>query len=114
MRHFQLALSEATLEELVTVLHRPKIARYFDGDALVDYLAMLARISEFVTPTQRIDACRDPKDNQFLEVAVAARAKILVTGDRDLLVLNPFQEIEIVSAGALAQRHADLAAGPLD
>jgi putative PIN family toxin of toxin-antitoxin system len=114
VRHFQLVLSEATLEELVAVLHRRKIARYFEGDALVDFLTMLARISEFVTPTQRIDACRDPKDNQFLEVAVAAHAVILVTGDQDLLALHPFQEIDIVSAGALARRYADFAAGPVD
>lgn len=112
VRYFQIVLSEATLEELVTVLHRPKFARYFEGDALADFLTTLARISEFVVPTHGITACRDPQDNKFLEVAVASHALILVTGDKDLLVLHPFQSIDILPAGELARRHADFSLGP--
>ncbi len=65
---------------------------------------MLARISEIVVPVESIHACRDPKDNKLLELAAAAAARYLVTGDRDSLVLNPFRDIEIVSAGTLATR----------
>ena len=111
VRYFQVVLTEATLEELVSVLHRPKIARYFEGDALLDFLATLARIGEFVTPVQSITACRDPKDNKFLEAVVASRAVILVTGDQDLLSLHPFQGIDIRSSGELARRHADFSHG---
>ena len=110
--HFQIVLSEATLDELVAVLHRPKIAHYFEGDALMDFLATLARISEFVTPTQAITACRDPKDNKFLEVALVSRASILVTGNKDLLALHPFQGIKTLPAGELAGRYADFSVGP--
>ena len=112
VRYFQIVLSEATLEEIVTVLHRPKLAHYFAGDALMDFLATLARVSEFVTPAQTITACRDPKDNKFLEVALASRASILLTGDKDLLPLHPFQGIDILPAGELARRHADFSVGP--
>lgn len=100
----QLCLSAPLIEEIIDVLHRPRIARYFVGDALEDFLATLARISEMVVPGESIHACRDPKDNKLLELAVAAAARYLVTGDRDLLILNPFRDIEIVSAGTLATR----------
>ena len=42
-------------------------------------------------------ACRDPKDNKFLELAVAGSAGYLISGDEDLLVLNPFRGIRIVT-----------------
>jgi len=46
---------------------------------------------------QNIMACRDPKDNKFLEVAVNGRATAIITGDQDLLVLHPFNSIAIVT-----------------
>jgi predicted nucleic acid-binding protein len=42
-------------------------------------------------------ACRDPKDDKFLSLAVCGRATHLVTGDADLLALNPFEGIRIVT-----------------
>jgi predicted nucleic acid-binding protein len=44
-----------------------------------------------------VRACRDPREDKFLEVAVHGRADVIVTGDRDLLDLNPFREIEILT-----------------
>ena len=41
--------------------------------------------------------CRDPKDNQYLELAVNGQAECLITGDQDLLILNPFRGISILS-----------------
>jgi putative PIN family toxin of toxin-antitoxin system len=44
-----------------------------------------------------IRAFRDPRDDKFLEVAVHARADVIVTGDADLLALHPFRGIAILS-----------------
>lgn len=44
-----------------------------------------------------IQACRDPKDDKFLELAVSAYADCIVTKDNDLLVLHPFQGIPILN-----------------
>lgn len=44
----------------------------------------------------QIKACRDPKDDKFLEAAVSGQATHLITGDADLLVLDPFQGIRIL------------------
>jgi len=46
---------------------------------------------------QTVQASRDPKDDKFLEVAVNGRADVIVTGDKDLLALNPYREIAILT-----------------
>jgi putative PIN family toxin of toxin-antitoxin system len=58
---------------------------------------ILVRIREFIEPKIEITECRDPKDNKFLELAVAGNADCIVTGDNDLLVLNPFRNIRIIT-----------------
>ena len=50
-----------------------------------------------VEPKKRIRACRDPADDFILEIAVEGKADYLVTGDDDLLVLDPFQNVRIVT-----------------
>jgi hypothetical protein len=46
---------------------------------------------------RRITVVRDPKDNPILECARAARAKYLVTGDRDLLILRSYGRLRILT-----------------
>ncbi len=59
--------------------------------------ALFPLYGEAIAPQLTITACRDPKDNKFLEVAVAGRADVIVSGDKDLLVLHPLQGIAIES-----------------
>jgi predicted nucleic acid-binding protein len=47
--------------------------------------------------TETITDCRDAKDNKFLELAVSGKADCVVSGDSDLLVLNPFRGISILT-----------------
>ena len=54
------------------------------------------RQAESVEVTERVRACRDPKDDKILELAVNGNADYIVTGDDDLLAMNPFRDIEIV------------------
>jgi uncharacterized protein len=53
--------------------------------------------AEQVTITECIAACRNPTDDKFFELAVNRRAHLIVSGDRDLLALNPFRQIPIVT-----------------
>jgi putative PIN family toxin of toxin-antitoxin system len=53
--------------------------------------------AEFVLPAERLADCRDPKDNPILECAWAGHADAIVTGDMDLLLLNPFRGIPILT-----------------
>jgi predicted nucleic acid-binding protein len=59
--------------------------------------------AEAVTITERIAACRDVTDDKFLELAVSGKADMIVSGDADLLVLNPFRGIPIVTPAAFVQ-----------
>jgi uncharacterized protein len=52
--------------------------------------------AELVSITESIALCRDPKDDKFLELAMSGGADVIVSGDADLLVLNPFRGIPIV------------------
>lgn len=97
-KRYKILYSEAVLEEVVDVLARPRLQRRFplrgrDREAVVDLIMLRG---EAVEPRQKLAACRDPKDDKFLELAVEGRADVLVSGDDDLLVLHPFQGIPIV------------------
>jgi uncharacterized protein len=95
---FTIVYSTETILEVVEVLGRPKIrAKYHIQPEDVTALINLIRLrGELVIPRQTVTACRDPKDNKFLEAALAGEATIVTTGDDDLLVLHPFQGIEIL------------------
>jgi uncharacterized protein len=41
--------------------------------------------------------CRDPKDNMFLELALSGNADLIISGDNDLLVLNQFRGIPVIT-----------------
>jgi predicted nucleic acid-binding protein len=60
--------------------------------------------AELVTISERIAACRDPTDDKFLELAVSGHADLIVSGDADLLALNPFRGIPVLKPALYAQR----------
>lgn len=95
----QLLLSVETIQELNDVLKRDKFNKYVTEQERTAFLAALVREAKVVETHERIMACRDPKDDKFLELAVAGNACI-VTGDQDLLILHPFRGISIVRPDA--------------
>jgi uncharacterized protein len=90
-------VSTATLEELRMVLMRQKFARYIRRAQIDPYVAQVWKLGLQIIDPPPIRACRDPKDDKFLEVAVHGHADAIVTGDADLLDLNPFREIAILT-----------------
>ena len=99
---YVLLYAEPLLYELVAKLALPRIRikYHLDDEAVEAVVALILLRGESVTPMHRIQACRDPKDDVLLEVAVAGRADFIVTGDDDLLVLHPFKGIPIVGPAA--------------
>jgi len=89
-------LSFAALAELYDVLGRKQLHRYVDDEDIRSFLASLTREAEWIEVDIEIKACRNPKDDKFLELAVSGHATHIVTGDSDLLTLNPFQCIQIL------------------
>ena len=107
LRHgdYTLLYAQSLLEELIDVLNRPRIRnkyRLTDQDIQTVVSLILLR-GAAVAPKERITACRDPKDDKFLEVAVSGRADVIVSGDQDLLVLHPFAGIPILPPVAFLQ-----------
>lgn len=86
-----------TLRDLIEKLHSPKFDRYVRQERRDALLERVASLVEIIDVLQAIRASRDPKDDKFLEAAVNGRADVIVTGDKDLLDLNPFRGIAILT-----------------
>ncbi len=99
-------MSTATWAELQSVFQRPKLQRYIAPGLLELYLNDVKMLAEPVAILSPIRACRDPRDDKFLELAVHGRADMIVTGDRDLLDLHPFRGIAILSPAEYLARLA--------
>jgi putative PIN family toxin of toxin-antitoxin system len=96
--------SEATLSELGQVLNRPKFDKYLSQEERQVFLIKFINSCQWVKITEAITICRDKKDNKFLELAVSGNANLIITGDLDLLVLNPFQSIEILTPDRFVEK----------
>jgi len=95
--------STATEQQLFDVLARPYF-RDLISPASLPWLKTLFASAEPINITERIAACRDPTDDKLLELAVNGRADFIVSGDADLLALDPFRMSDICT------RETDLAA----
>lgn len=89
--------SDETFAELSDVLMRPKFDRYLSQGSRQLFLEAYKRSALLTTIGQRVTACRDSNDNKFLEVAINAQATWLISGDADLLVLHPFNDVQIIT-----------------
>lgn len=94
-------VSDDTLSELATALSRPKFDPYVSREDRQTFFELFARVAEWVTVTTTIRRCRDPRDDKFLELAADGKADWIVTGDKDLLELSPFQTTSILTPAAV-------------
>lgn len=96
----KIIVSLDTVAELNDVLGRAKFDRYIQANERFMFLALLVAHATLIEVNVTINECRDPKDNKFLELAVSGQADAIITGDKDLLVLNPFHGIPIMTPRA--------------
>ncbi|MDT8399336.1 MAG: putative toxin-antitoxin system toxin component, PIN family [Pseudomonadales bacterium] len=99
VKNMALLFSDNTFTELVTRLTKPKFDQYRTPEQLEAFLDWLSELGEWVVPNLSVNACRDSDDNKFLSLALAGEADCLISGDKDLLVLHPFENIPILSPG---------------
>ncbi len=90
------ALSAAVESEIAEVLGRPKFARAIPRQRRQRLLELLRGAAIWFDPAVRVTDCRDPKDNKYLELALAAGAETIVSSDDDLLVLHPWRGVRII------------------
>nr|VFJ77930.1 MAG: putative toxin-antitoxin system toxin component, PIN family [Candidatus Kentron sp. FW] len=90
----EVLLSRATIEELNDVLSREKFCKYITGAERTLFVETLLQQSVLVGITDKVDVCRDPRDNKFLDLAISGEADYLITGDDDLLGSGLIKEIQ--------------------
>jgi len=96
--HNQIVLlfSEELLNELISVLQRPKFSKYFSNQKIRELVALIHLKAKFISIERHFFDCRDKKDNFLLDLCYSGRAEYLITGDQDLLELNSFHQTTIL------------------
>jgi putative PIN family toxin of toxin-antitoxin system len=103
----QFLWSEVLRAEVFGVLARPKLDKFGPLPARLDAADRLISTGVQIALGEIGRRCRDPKDDHVLELAIVGQAALVVTGDRDLLILDPFGSIRVVSpASSMAMIHS--------
>jgi putative PIN family toxin of toxin-antitoxin system len=92
---FEIIVSEAILEEIERKLHEKAVEFEIETEIVSEWLDLITIEAIFVQPQEKIQACRDPDDDLFLEAAVEGRAEFIVSGDKDLTDMGEFREIKL-------------------
>ncbi len=100
----EVLVSADVIKELNDVLGREKFERYVSEEERTRFLRSLLREASLIEPEEEIQACRDPKDDKYLELAVSGGADYIVSGDDDMLALNPFRGIPILTPDEFLSR----------
>lgn len=86
---FKLISSRELINELLFTLEKAKFDRLIPKEDKIELIALIEEKARIVTTTKGIPLCRDPKDNKFIEAAIEAKAKYIVSVDNDLLEIPP-------------------------
>lgn len=92
-----LIFSKELLEEFIDVVSRPKFKKYFSKNDIQKILGNFDQFGELVNVKSDIKICRDEKDNFLLNLSVDSKANYLVSGDKDLLILENIQSTKILT-----------------
>jgi putative PIN family toxin of toxin-antitoxin system len=96
-------MSRAVEEEIREVFGRPRFAFAEQAGRATRILDLVMGAADWHEPSTTVRECRDPKDDKYLELALAAGADIIVSSDDDLLALDPWRGIAIMKPAAFVQ-----------
>jgi len=105
---YSLIMSHEQLQEIKFVLQRPKFDKYILPHELSKFISLLSYKTIVPSIYEKINDCRDEKDNMILEAAVYGNADFIITSDNDLLTLNPYRWIRIVSPATFIKQFYDI------
>lgn len=92
-----LIFSNELIEEFIEVVNRPKFKHYFTTKDIEKLLKTFDQFAELIEVTSQLKLCRDEKDNFLLDLAVDGSADYLITGDKDLLILERIKKTQILT-----------------
>ena len=101
---FEVLVSEPILTEYSRVLQEFERKKKGSDGLSRSWILFVAQNATLIEAKKRVKVCRDPNDDMFLECALAGRAKLIVSGDRDLLDVEEFMGVEILEARAFLAR----------
>jgi putative PIN family toxin of toxin-antitoxin system len=93
--------------ELADVMARCRFDRYLSRENRERFVLELCSIVEFVPIIQTVRECQDPDNDKILEVALNGRADVIISGDEDLLALNPWRGMAILRAAQYLSQQSD-------
>lgn len=96
-KKIEIIYSQELFDEIVSVLQRPKFKKYLDSHKSLALIALFENYFTLIEVTSEVIICRDKKDNFLLALAKDSNADYLLTGDTDLLILNPFERTKILT-----------------
>ena len=96
----EVVVSERLVEELADVLARKKFDRYVSLADREEFLRRVLQVATTFPVLTEVTDCRDVDDNQLLALALDSESDYILTGDQDLLTMNPWRGIEIISPRA--------------
>jgi putative PIN family toxin of toxin-antitoxin system len=96
-RQIIIVTTDQLIEEIKEVTNREDLKKYFPYSKVLELIRFLEIVAEKhkITPQHFIN--RDPKDDFLLDLITASKADYLVTGDKDLLTLHPFETTAILT-----------------
>tara|TARA_R110002050_G_scaffold158191_2_gene286996 strand:+ start:22634 stop:23044 length:411 start_codon:yes stop_codon:yes gene_type:complete len=103
-RKIILIFSNELLEEFIDVVSRPKFKKYFTKKDVEKILEYFVNFGELARVTSDIKICRDEKDNFLLNLSVDSKADYLITGDKDLLILEKIENTKILTFSKFNER----------
>ena len=92
-----LIFSDELLEEFIDVIQRPKFRNYFSLQDIQQLLNAFDQFGKLVEVNSTVAICRDAKDNFLLNLALDGKADYLITGDKDLLVIERIKKTRILT-----------------
>ncbi|GHT89330.1 twitching motility protein PilT [Bacteroidia bacterium] len=98
-RQMTIIVADHLIEEIKEVTSRERLQKYFPPGKVVELIRFLETIALKFEITRQKFVSRDPKDDFLLDLMAISKADYLVTGDKDLLILNPFGTTTVLTPG---------------
>jgi len=100
-----LLFSDELMTEFIDVANREKLKPYFKKENLFSLIDLIEEYGEIVKVKSKVDICRDKKDNFLLALAKDGKADYLITGDKDLLVIDNFVKTKIIGLTGFLEKY---------
>lgn len=93
----RILFSAELIQELKAVISKPRLKKYFTENSLEEMLEVFEPFIDFIDVKSKIKVCRDAQDDFLLALAKDGKAHYLLTGDKDLIVIEKFEKTTILN-----------------